>query len=154
MTVSETRVAVVTGGGTGIGTATAALLSEDGFEVAVLGRRLGPLKDVADGIGGSAYECDVRAPESVVGTVERVLADHSRIDALVNCAGVIQAAVVEDLTADHIALLLTGLRPSPTSRCGGDGHVGGSGGGAGADPRVEAEPVAGWGDAIVGSGRA
>jgi hypothetical protein len=52
-----------------------------------------------------------------------------------------------------IAILLTGLRPSPTRRCGGDGRVGGGFGGAGADPRGEAAGGVSRG-AIVGSGRA
>ncbi len=53
----------------------------------------------------------------------------------------------------HCKLLLTGLRPSPTRRCGGDGHVGANWE-AGADPRGKTDAAGGPGQAIVGSGRA
>lgn len=43
-------VAVITGGGTGIGAATAARLAQDGFDVVVCGRRPGPLQETAAAI--------------------------------------------------------------------------------------------------------
>ncbi|HSM43585.1 MAG TPA: SDR family NAD(P)-dependent oxidoreductase, partial [Acidimicrobiia bacterium] len=57
------RVAIVTGGGTGIGAATAHALATNGVRVIVTGRRAGPLEDVADGIGGVAMVADVTSED-------------------------------------------------------------------------------------------
>jgi NAD(P)-dependent dehydrogenase (short-subunit alcohol dehydrogenase family) len=89
------QVALITGGGTGIGLATARELSFLGASVAILGRKaekieagLAALR--ADGVaeerllGGS---CDIREPEQVAGFVGRVLDRFSKIDVLVNNAG-------------------------------------------------------------------
>ncbi len=70
-------VAVVTGGNSGIGLATATQLRAEGMKVAVL--------DVS---GGEAIECDITEPESVQHAVETVLERYGRIDVLVNNAGI------------------------------------------------------------------
>ena len=58
----EGRHALITGGGTGIGAATAELLHAAGARVSLLGRRLEPLLDVASGVGnGFAGGLDVLA---------------------------------------------------------------------------------------------
>ncbi|WP_117213988.1 SDR family NAD(P)-dependent oxidoreductase [Allorhizocola rhizosphaerae] len=77
-----TKLAVVSGGGTGIGAAIACGLIGDGFEVVVIGRRPGPLEEIK---GAQAIAADLREP----GEVERVreaLAGRA-IDVLVNNAG-------------------------------------------------------------------
>ena len=88
------RTALVTGGGSGIGRATALLLASMGARVAVVGRRPEALEATADmaAIAGgvhavSAYTCDVREPELVDAMLDSVLADFERIDILVNNAG-------------------------------------------------------------------
>ena len=53
-----TRVALVTGGGTGIGAAIARRLAADGYDVAVTGRRQGPIDEVAEELGGLAIVAD------------------------------------------------------------------------------------------------
>jgi citronellol/citronellal dehydrogenase len=97
------RVAVVTGGGTGIGRATAVQLAADGYRVAICGRRPEPLEEVRELIvmsGGVclASVCDVREPDQVVAFVERVLDEGGRIDAVVNNAGGQFTANAEDIT--------------------------------------------------------
>jgi NAD(P)-dependent dehydrogenase (short-subunit alcohol dehydrogenase family) len=81
-------VALVTGGGTGIGAAVARRLADDGYEVAVTGRRSGPIEEVADKIGGLAIAADTGveadAERAVAETVER----FGGLDALVLNAGV------------------------------------------------------------------
>ena len=85
-------VALVTGGGTGIGRATAVELAATGAAVAICGRREGPLLDVERAIvalGGSclARVCDVREPDQVGELVAATLERFGAIDVLVDNAG-------------------------------------------------------------------
>ena len=86
------RVAVVTGGGTGIGRDTALLLAERGADVAVAGRRAEPLeKTAADiralGRRALAIPTDVRKHEDAKAMVDAVIAEFGRLDILINNAG-------------------------------------------------------------------
>jgi NAD(P)-dependent dehydrogenase (short-subunit alcohol dehydrogenase family) len=82
------RVGLVTGGGGGIGRAIAQRLAQDGMAVAVLDRDDAAAQTVAAEIGGLAVTADVTRPEEVGGAVHTVLARFSRVDLLVNNAGV------------------------------------------------------------------
>jgi citronellol/citronellal dehydrogenase len=84
------QVAIVTGGGGGLGRATALELAACGATVVVAGRRVEPLEQtVALAPPGRCHAvgCDIRREDRVDAMVERVLADHGRIDTLVNNAG-------------------------------------------------------------------
>ena len=83
------KVALVTGGGTGIGRATALELARTGAKVAVCGRRPEPLEAVRAELGDDclAIRTDVREPEQVTALVEQTLERFGRIDILVNNAG-------------------------------------------------------------------
>jgi citronellol/citronellal dehydrogenase len=86
------QVAVVTGGGSGIGRCTAHELCALGAAVAIVGRKIDKLDSVRaeieslDGVC-STHACDIREEAQVKETVAAVLARHGRIDALVNNAG-------------------------------------------------------------------
>jgi NAD(P)-dependent dehydrogenase (short-subunit alcohol dehydrogenase family) len=80
------RIALVTGGGSGIGRASAIALAEAGFTVAVCGRRREPLEAV--GAGTVAIPADVRDPESVAALFAEVEQRFGRLDLLFNNAGV------------------------------------------------------------------
>lgn len=87
------KVALVTGGGAGIGEATCLRLARNGMAVGVLGRRIGNASAVADAItaaGGTAFavEADVAEREQVVRAVARVREQLGPILVLVNNAGV------------------------------------------------------------------
>jgi len=88
----EGKVAVVTGGNSGIGKAIAVMLAQAGGTVVIAGRRLEASETVAGEIvagGGkaSALPLDVTSAEQIAGLVQRVLKDRGRIDVLVNNAG-------------------------------------------------------------------
>ncbi len=59
MTIFNGRHALITGGGSGIGAATARMLAAQGAKVSLLGRRIEPLAAVAADIGGRAFTCDI-----------------------------------------------------------------------------------------------
>jgi citronellol/citronellal dehydrogenase len=82
-------IALVTGGGTGIGRAVARELVRTGAKVAICGRRAEPLEAVQEELGGDCFALptDVREPEQVATLVERTLERFGRIDVLVNNAG-------------------------------------------------------------------
>jgi citronellol/citronellal dehydrogenase len=97
----EGRVAIVTGGGTGIGRATARAIVAAGGSVAICGRRPGPLDAVEAELGDAclAQTCDIREPDQVSAFLEAVGARHDRVDILVNNAGGQFAAGLEDTSA-------------------------------------------------------
>jgi NADP-dependent 3-hydroxy acid dehydrogenase YdfG len=88
----DKQVALVTGGGTGIGRATALALARRGARVVVVGRRAGPLEETAAAVtagGGEAWAApvDVGDPDGTRRLVEDVVDRWSRLDVLVNNAG-------------------------------------------------------------------
>lgn len=86
----EGKVALVTGGGSGIGEAISHRFAEEGATVVVVDINDVPAKTVAEAIGEKAhYEvADVSDPESMKGLIDRVVAEHGRLDVAVNNAGI------------------------------------------------------------------
>ncbi len=84
--------ALVTGGGSGLGAATARALAAAGATVAVLDRNIAAANAVATEIGGHAIECDVADAASGERAVAAARAAHGPAGLCVNCAGIGPAA--------------------------------------------------------------
>ena len=106
MTRLSGKVALITGGGTGIGRAIALAFAREGASVAVAGRRLEKLREVTrevekGGGKGLAMECDVTraidVERAVRGTTER----FGRLNVLVNNAGTLQVSTVEGISEEE-----------------------------------------------------
>lgn len=104
-------VAIVTGGGTGIGRATANLLAHEGASVAVTGRRPEFIQEVAEEItieGGKALAVagDISKPADAARMVEEAIRAFGRLDILVNNAGVFRGGPIEEITDEAVKLLV------------------------------------------------
>ena len=95
------QVILVSGGGTGLGRATAVELAALGAQVVITGRRMEPLEETVgmcpDG-RCSAEVCDIREEEQVHALVDGVIERHGRIDTLVNNAGGQYMTPAEDIS--------------------------------------------------------
>ncbi len=83
----QDMVAVITGGGTGIGAAVARRLHGEGARVVLAGRRLGLVQQVASELGGKAVACDVSVEAEVAGMFAVAMEAYGRVDILINNAG-------------------------------------------------------------------
>ena len=114
-----TKVAIVTGAGSGIGKAAALALLQHGYRVALAGRRREPLEQTAAAAGDArdralVVPTDVANPESVSALFARAKEAFGRLDVLFNNAGIGAPAVpLEDLTFDQwkkvVDINLTGM---------------------------------------------
>jgi meso-butanediol dehydrogenase/(S,S)-butanediol dehydrogenase/diacetyl reductase len=84
------KITVITGGGTGIGAATARAFAAEGAQVVLFGRRAAPLAQTAGEIGERALAItgDITREDDVKRLVQKTLEAHGRIDTLVHNAGV------------------------------------------------------------------
>ncbi|MEU7867407.1 SDR family oxidoreductase [Dactylosporangium sp. NPDC049140] len=100
------RVALITGASSGIGAATATLLAERGARVALLARRKDRLDELAGRIvdaGGTALgvAVDVTDADALKAAAEQAAAEHGPADLVVNNAGVMLPAPIEELRTDQ-----------------------------------------------------
>jgi NAD(P)-dependent dehydrogenase (short-subunit alcohol dehydrogenase family) len=141
MATLDGKVAVVAGGGTGIGRAISRLFAREGARVAVFGRRPEPLREVVEAIGADGgMACAVAGDVGVESDVARLVAETRRelggIDVLVNSAAVrLRSPLVDIPAADFAevlrinlvgAFILTKLVAGPMRERGGGSiiHIG------------------------------
>ena len=104
---SHGKVAIVTGGGTGIGKRTSLALLQEGYSVALAGRRLEPLQTTVTEAGTSGsraliVQTDVGDPDSVRALFSRTIETFGRLDVLFNNAGTGAPPIpLEDLTYEQ-----------------------------------------------------
>ena len=100
------KVALITGGTSGIGSATAKRFAAEGSAVAIIGRNVERGEEVVRDIvarGGEAIfiRCDVRLPNDCRNAVEQTLERFGKIDILFNNAGVYHPKTVPDCTEEE-----------------------------------------------------
>lgn len=101
----NTRVAIVTGAGSGIGRAAALRLGSLGYSTVLVGRRAEPLQAVADELAAAkdpslVLPADLSQPEAAQPLVERTVATFGRIDLLLNAAGMVVQQPLAEMTPD------------------------------------------------------
>ncbi|MBC5811584.1 MAG: SDR family oxidoreductase [Candidatus Eremiobacteraeota bacterium] len=98
MARDHTPVAVVTGGGSGIGKALCAVLAREGWSVAVADRDAAAAETVAREVGGFAHSVDVADETSVGALFAAVAAKFGRLDGLATSAGVVDTTPFADIS--------------------------------------------------------
>ena len=98
------RVAIVTGGGTGIGAAAAKLLAANGLRVVLVGRRRESLDSVRAELGDSAVAvaADLGEADAPASVVEQALAAFGRVDVIVNNAAEIRTGPLDSVTREEL----------------------------------------------------
>ena len=105
--ISPTKVALITGAGSGIGRAIAIQLAQDGFTLVLAGRRRLALEETAQLSGAEegrtlVFPSDVSNPEDVAALFTAIDARFARLDLLFNNAGIFTpSASIEDVSLEH-----------------------------------------------------
>jgi len=106
------KVALITGGGTGIGRAIALAFAREGASVAVAGRRVEKLKEVLKeieklGSKATAVECDVTRAKDAERAVRETAKKFGKLNVLVNNAGILSVATVEKVSEEEWDRVMT-----------------------------------------------
>jgi NAD(P)-dependent dehydrogenase (short-subunit alcohol dehydrogenase family) len=104
----EDHVVVITGGGRGIGRATALEFAQEGAICVLAGRRMDALQTAAGEVrhsGGTpdVVHCDVMKEEDLDALVSKTIAKHGKIDVLVNNAGVVSGGRLDEISKEDVA---------------------------------------------------
>ncbi len=118
------KVVAITGGGRGIGAATAAAFAKAGAKVAIGDLDTGCADDVARSVGGRGWHLDVRDPSSFDTFFDRVEGELGGFDVLVNNAGIMPIVEFASETSESIhrqieinLLGVVWVRKRPSNEC-------------------------------------
>lgn len=106
MPLGEPHVALITGGGTGIGAAVARRLATDGWKCILVGRREEPLRALAAELDAEVEVCDVSDQAAVEGLAAAVGQRHSALGLLVNSAGIAGRVNFLDASPERVERLV------------------------------------------------
>jgi NAD(P)-dependent dehydrogenase (short-subunit alcohol dehydrogenase family) len=112
----DQKVAIVTGGGTGIGQAIALTFAKEGADIVICGRTMDKLEKAAKEVEALGRHClaipaDVSIKAQAQGMVEQAVARFGKIDILVNNAGVVRRASLLDMSeADWDTVMAINLK--------------------------------------------
>ncbi len=100
------QIAVVTGGGSGIGKAIALGLASQGATVCLVGRDAGKIQAARDQLAATnprveSYVCDLGRDQDILDLHVRIARAHNRVDILVHCAGTISFGSIESASIDQ-----------------------------------------------------
>lgn len=95
----KNKIAIITGGGSGIGLSCARIFCQEGAKVVIFGRRKNRLEDAVREIGGStlAVNGDITRQEDIRKLVETTINTYGRVDILVNSAGIFTGAPLHEI---------------------------------------------------------
>ena len=96
------QIALVTGGGTGIGKAIAKAMLAEGAKVIIVGRKEEILKEAQAELGSDIeiMSCDVTQEDQVIKVYENIMSNHGKIDILINNAGMAAKAKSYEMSYD------------------------------------------------------
>ncbi|CAA0106181.1 Cyclopentanol dehydrogenase [Halioglobus japonicus] len=95
------KVALITGGASGLGLASAHRLAEEGATVIIADINQEQGEAAASQISGARFELlDVSREANWIALVDKVVAEHGRLDVLLNSAGIVRLASIEDTTEE------------------------------------------------------
>jgi NAD(P)-dependent dehydrogenase (short-subunit alcohol dehydrogenase family) len=116
------KVALITGGGTGIGRSTALAFAREGAKVAVAGRRAEKLQEVVAEIKAAngeaiAVACDVSRAADAQNAIAKVVATFGKLNALVNNAGALSVSTIEEIPEEEWDSLMAANLKGPFLMC-------------------------------------
>ncbi|MDP6858515.1 MAG: SDR family oxidoreductase [Verrucomicrobiales bacterium] len=103
----EGKIAVITGGGSGIGEAISRRFASEGAEVIILDVNEEPAKKVADSINGKCFQCDISDSNSVETVFKTIAEEGSHPDILVNNAGIAHIGNATDTDPDDFDRIMS-----------------------------------------------
>lgn len=92
---------VITGGGSGIGLATARKCSGAGAIVSLIGRRLAPLRQAAQETGGYAIAADLRIEAEARRAINQAAEQMGGLDGVINCVGRFDVAAIDEIDLER-----------------------------------------------------